>query len=100
MTIEGLVPAVSTIAGNELWDGFVYCLLLSIAVTNEISAALSGNIAGIKDDIVEELFCLALRKRSDGKYYRVGNFIPNPNYRLKGWIEAFEQAEETVITIV
>jgi hypothetical protein len=100
MTIEGLMPAVSTIEGNEPWDDFVYCLLISIAVTNEVAAALSDNITGIEDDMVEELFCLALRQRSDGKYYRVGNFIPNPDYRSKGWIKAFEQAEETVITIV
>jgi hypothetical protein len=93
-------PVVSTIEGIEPCDDFVYCLLLAILVSSDVAATLPDNIMGIQDDKVEEVFCLALRQRSDGSFYRVGYFVVIPKDRSKGWITAFGQAEERTVTLV
>jgi hypothetical protein len=94
----------STIQGIESWDDFVYGLLLRIDVDEKLSNQLFKNI-GIVEEKVDGLFCLALRQLPNGDFYRVGwvNIFPvdvYPELEGKGWLKAFEQAEEKIITIV
>ncbi|KAH8732325.1 heterokaryon incompatibility protein-domain-containing protein [Phaeosphaeriaceae sp. PMI808] len=97
----GHLPSdISTIQGIERWDSHIHCLLLRVEVNEQMASHLQENIVKIGDDKIEELFCLALRQLEGGEFYRVGFVAIHPDYRGKGWLAAFEQADERVITLV
>ena len=97
---EGSPLVLSTIQGIEPWDDFVYCLLLRVDIDEKLAGQLSENMVGIKEEKIEEIFCLALRQLPNREFYRVGRVLVYPREGGIGWLKAFEEAEETTITII
>ncbi|KAH7079681.1 heterokaryon incompatibility protein-domain-containing protein [Paraphoma chrysanthemicola] len=97
----GPLPSeISTIQGIEPWNGFVYCLLLRVEVSERVAKQLPRNITRLQDDEVEALFCLAIRQLENGDFYRVGRAAMHPDYKSQGWLNAFQEEDEKIIRMV